>query len=58
MVAPAELNAAIRDALRADRPETDQTIWAEYFFGRDDTMDEASRSLEFERIRAATLTQG
>lgn len=47
MVATAELQAAIREALRRDRPQTDQSIWQDYFFGADEgvgyTSDDRGR---------------
>jgi len=44
MVATAELQAAIREALRHDRSQTDQAIWHDYFFGSDENADLASGS--------------
>lgn len=56
MVATSELQAAVREALLASRPETEQQIWNEYFFGPSDDAGVAYRLNEFERMRAAALT--
>ncbi len=55
MVNADELRAAVREALLASTPETEQQIWDKYFFGPTDDAGEAYRIDELERMRAAAL---
>ncbi|MEN2746464.1 hypothetical protein [Sphingomonas sp. T9W2] len=55
MIVTDELLAAVREALLASTPETEQQIWHKYFFGATDDAGEAYRIDERERMRAAAL---
>ncbi|MEN2747448.1 hypothetical protein [Sphingomonas sp. T9W2] len=45
MVAGTELLNAVFDIFRADRRDTDQNIWCQYYFGTDIAADGADRNM-------------
>lgn len=53
MVDTNELRAAVREALLASTPETEQQIWNAYFFGPNVGTEDAWPNREFDRICAA-----